>query len=52
MQEEQKHKYQKDRQQLRLMHEQMRKDKIKQMMGLDEIAELTETQVLSKEKVN
>jgi hypothetical protein len=30
----------------------MRKEKIQQMMGLDEIAELTETQVISKAPLN
>jgi len=45
-------KYQNDRQELRKMYEHMRKEKVNQMMGLDEIAELTESQILGKTNVN
>ena len=34
------------------MYEQMRKEKMEQMMGLDEIAELTESQIVGKSAVN
>ena len=34
------------------MYEHMRKEKMEQMMGLDEIAELTESQIVGKTNVN